>query len=247
MSEEINPGFYHEVSYEQLISSVKAELKIEVSDSDIIFEKWLNEGIRSVDALSIFSKCTAVLPIHDNMAELPCGFFRMIACTLGGNGANCISAIYVDLPFLTSCGCAPIINSTGIFNTQGLYEIQNGRIFFHSDLFTTVSTTNGPQTITTTLPITECTISYFGFNVTEDGLLKAYQDMERGLTAYVCWRYTRQNFREYPQYISEGYRQEWVAQKKWLRSVAFQNDFRNTKRQIAEIVNAMVVDKNFLP
>lgn len=247
MSETIDPGFYHQVSYAQLISSAKAELKIETSDYDIVMDRWINEGIRHIDALNIFSKCTAVLPITDKTAELPCGFFRMIALTLGGNGANCASAVYVDMPFLQSCGCAPVWNSTGTFTTQGLYEIQDGRIYFHSNTFYSTVAVDGSITTTEVVPYTHCTIAYFGFLVDDDGLLKAYQDMERALTAYVCWRYSRQNFKEYPQYIQQSYYQEWCSQKKWLKSIAFQNDFRNTRRQIAEIVNSLVSDKVFLP
>lgn len=228
------------VTNDQIIASAKMQLKIETTDDDIWFSKLVNEGVRHLDCLTIFKKKVKVLSVNNNMAELPCGFFQMIALRTG-SGTNCSNAIYADLPFLYECGCAPgLVN---VQTNQNVYEIQGEHIVFHP---VPVSYDPDTGTFSEGVPITSCTIAYFGLNQ-EDGLFEIFEHYERALTAYVCWKYCQQNFERYPVNLRNEYMAEWQAQKKWVKSVDYFNNFRNTKRQIAEQVNAVLVDKVWLP
>ena len=234
-------GTYATADVNQIISSAKAELKIgDGSEQDIWFGKLLNEGIRHLDSLDIFKKCVTRLDVSNNVAILPCGFFRLLALTIG-DCACYNNAIYVSLPFIQSMGCNAA-SENGITSMLGAFEIQDDKIVFHNDLFFL-----GCNNEMEPEPITSCRIGYLGFNVDENGLLKVYQHMERALTAYICYKYARQNFREYPRDIREDFKQEWIAQKKWVKSISFQNDFRENRRQIAEFTNCLIADKLFLP
>ncbi len=69
--------------------------------------------------------------------------------------------------------------------------------------------------------------------------------MERGISAYICWMYGLQNPDKFNTYQIEKYEQIWKAQKTWIQSIDIQNQFMNTRRQIAQIANAWVVDKTW--
>lgn len=213
------------IDVRQVITSAKMQLRIESADSDAWFENLVHMGMRHVDSLDVFVKQVRQLPIKDGVVCLPKGFRQLIAFRTGVEGA-CSKGIYVDMPFIKNCGCS--INVTDMVQMEGAAEIQNDKLVFHTE------TTD-----------TECTLAYMGLNVDDNGIMLIPDDYERGLTAFVCWKYTQQNFEQYPITVSETYRREWLAQKKWLRSVAVQNDFRNTRRQISEVVKALVSDKIF--
>ncbi len=226
-----------------VLSSVKAEFKIEASDSDIWLFKMINESVRHVDLLTLFQKKTAILDVKNNIACLPCGFYRMIALRFG-QPPFCGTAIYVDIPFANSIGCCGgnVANGTsGIFAFSNSFQIQGSNIVFNQAVNFDINGNFMPD------PITKCYIAYYGFDVDEDGLFNLYADMERAIVAYVCWKYARQNFKEYPTAVRNEYRQEWIAQKKWLKSNAYYNNFMDTRWQIAEQSNAILVDKFFTP
>ncbi len=250
--EGIKSGTYATLTPDAVISSVKTELGIEASNQHIWFRKLINESVRHIDALSIFVKRQCILPVDCGVAILPDGFFRMLAITIGDGCGTCTNAIYVDLPFLRQCGCN--MNENGQSQLGSTFEIQDNKIIFHSPFFnpdnndscTTDDDADSDDDQNNGQPIRECRIAFMGLNVDDKGLMKIYTDMERGITAYVCWKYTRQNFKEYPQYIQEGFKQEWISQKKWLKGLAYQENAREEAQQILEVVNAILVDKAFI-
>lgn len=226
-----------------VITSIKSQLKIEDSSSDIWFTKMVNEGVRALDILTLFKRKIEVLEVRNNIACLPCGFLRMLALRFGAP-PYCGTAIYVDIPFANYCGCNNIESGGdwgGIFAFSNSYQIQGSNIVFNQAQNFSVNGDFIPQ------PITNCTIAYFGFDVDAEGLFNVYADMERALTAYVCWKYAMQNFREYPTAIRAEYRQEFSAQKKWLKGNAVYTDFMNTRWQVAEWSNAILVNKFWQP
>ncbi len=224
------------IPIDAILSSCKAALKIEQSDQDVWFTKLIQESIRHLDALCLFKKQVKTLDVQNNIACLPCGFFKLLALRFGAV-PNCGWAVYADIPFANSLGCD--CNSESIFACSNTFQIQGNKIVFNQRKNFAA---NGDVI---TSPITSCTIAYFGFDTDEDGLFNVYADMERALTAYVCWKYTQQNFREYPQYIQVGYKNEWIAQKKWIKSCAYYNDFWNKRFEINEWSSAILVDKTF--
>jgi len=172
--------------------------------------------------MSLTKKNVCTFKICDGKIKLPCGFSRLLALRLG-SGSECSEAIYADMRFIESCGCG----TDNISSYLEYFEIDNGYIHFHGDVE----------------DISEVTIAYLSFNMDENGMLLGQTDYERGITAYICWKFTQRNFQKYPQYIQRDYYKEWKAQKRWVRSGDFQKSFQDTKAQIREWANALVVQK----
>src|ERR1035437_892624 len=107
----IDQGSVATISLMQCVTSAKLQLKIEVSDDDIFLERLANEAVRHLDALSTFRKHTVLLEVEENRVKLPPGYQSLIGIRMG-TGQNTGTAIYVDMPFLTSIGVSP-----DLFNT----------------------------------------------------------------------------------------------------------------------------------
>jgi len=229
--EKIPQGKYETLSYDAVIASIHDELKTEQSDQDFFIERNLNKAVRRLDCLNIFKKQETNITVSNGVAPLPCGYNKILGLRLNETSnqhQGCVPAIYVDLNFVRGCGCNNIDN---LFPFNSAFEIQDSAIVLHQGFS----------------QIESVKLSYFGLDLNEDGLMKIYVDMEDALVAYVCYKYARQNFREYPRDIREDFKSEWIAQKKWLRSIAFYDNFQETRWQIAEWSNALVVDKVFSP
>jgi hypothetical protein len=218
-------GFFSTTSLDQFVSGAKLQLKIESSDSDIWFIKLANEAIRHLDCYDIFVKKTCSISVINRKAKLPSGFQRLIGLRFGTTNV-CSDLVYVDLPFINDCGCSVI--SLNVIPLNGIFQLQDGFIFFHGD----------------TSSLTDVTIAYFGLNVDDTGLMKAYEDYERAVIGYICWKYALQNFDKYPANVKEDYHREWQAQKKWVKSTSAQNEARRTKAQLTQIMNSIISDKS---
>ena len=231
----INSGTYATITLDSIISAAKMELKIQDSaDYDILFEKWANQaaGTQGLHTLSTTIKKQCSITVNGGKAKLPVGFNQLIAMRYNTNNVsnsslNCTPMLYVDMAFLSNCGCDT--NTPFIQNMQGVFQINNGYIIFYGGV---------PDGVT-------CSLSYFANNVDENGLQIVYERYERALTAYLCYRYMLQNLQEYNQYAMETFRQEWMAQKRMLRSQDARESFNNTKYQMMEVANALVVDKSW--
>lgn len=239
-------GYYATLPLTQCIASAKMQLRIEVSDDDVWFEKLANEAARHMDSLTVFVKRQCQLAIVDGKAKLPNGFYRMLGLRLGG-GFNGASLFYVDTPFLSNCGInngdntlfgTSLINGS-VQNGSGTFQIQNGYIYFATGI-SMIDPVTKQVTYATSV---DC--AFIGLNVDDNGLMIVREDMERGIVAYICYMYMLQNPDKYPAGIWQEHKATWQAQKEWIKSIDVQNDFRQTRRQIAAIANAWVVDKNW--
>ncbi len=237
-------GNYDVISLSAIVASAKIRLKIETTDGDNFLELMANEAIRHLDALSIFTKQICKIQITDNRSELPCGFNKLIGLRVSSptlNGDTCHSLIYANLPFLTECGCDA--DNQWFVSGFGAFEIADGQIWYHSiaSSYQYIDSSGVTQTVYTTP--TEATIAFTGLNVNEQGEMICYARYERAIAAYLCYRYAEQNFNEYPAAIREGFKEEWKAQKKWIKSTDFQDNFRMERPQIAAVVNSLISDK----
>jgi hypothetical protein len=233
----ISSGTYTQISIEQVIASAKMQLKIETTDQDIWFEKIANQGAgpTGLRAISTFTKKQCQLNVVSGKAKLPKGFNQLIALRYNANSdaaqpnsnLNCAPMLYVDMGFLNNCGCNT--NIPFVQNSKGVFQINGGHVIFYGGV---------PDG-------TEVSIAYFGNNVDENGLQMIYERYERALTAFICYFYTLQNANEYNQYVIESYRQEWMAQKRLVRSMDVRESFNNTKYQLMEISNALITDKSW--
>ncbi len=243
-------GDYSHITLSQIVSSAKQRLRIESSDEDIFLERYANEGARHFDSLSTFVKRDCEIEIVNGKGRLPNGFYQMLSLTdCSGNGP-----IYVDMPFLQGCNL-PLQNNW--IDGVGSYQIQDGWIYFTTSndyssnhgVFNpatpppanATNVANGPVSLTTHMRI-----SFVGLNVDNDGMMVVYSDMERGLVAYCVWMYMLDSpAGKYTAQQIQANEQIWINQKAWYKGIQFQNNFRNTRRSVASIANAWLVQKNW--
>lgn len=230
-----------------LVSSIKQQLKITVSDEDIFLMKLVNDGIGSLDALSIMVLKNCDLTVENGMAKLPNGFNKLLSvCTCSelssidsdGNPVttyNWGQLYYVDRPFLTRLGVN--VNDANLsWVDEGTYQIQGNYIVLSN-------IAAGQDEDGNIIPVTKIRLACLCLNVDTNGMFYSYDRYERALTAYGCWKYTLQNFDRYNQYIIQEYKSEWTAQKAYIKSIEQQNQFNNTKRQMAAAMNAWISAK----
>jgi hypothetical protein len=230
----IDSGNLAVVTNDQIVSSAKLQLKIETSDQDIWFMKLANDAVRRLRTTSTIIKRECSLIINNGKAKLPHDYQQLIAIRYNnqaggqdGSTANCAQMVYVDMPFLTNCGCNT--NIPGIQNMRGAFQINGNHILFYGSM---------PDG-------TEAQIAYFATNVDEHGLRTIYERYEDAVVAYICWMWTIQNANEYNQYLIEKWEDIWTAQKRMLRSIDAKDNFNNTKVQMREVANALIHDMNW--
>ncbi len=258
MGTRVKEGDYAHIKMSQVIASCKMRLRLESSDDDIFIERYANEGARHFDSLSTFIKRECEIEVVNGKGRLPNGFYQLLSCS-PCDGSN---FIYVDQPFLRGCG---ISGASSACDGQGIFQIQDGWIYFTAnqnfskDHGITVlgsppisgdpncntnngsSVQNGPVFHTFKLHI-----SFIGMNVDDDGMMVVYADMERGLVAYCVWMYMLDSpAGKYTAQQIQANEMIWNNQATWYRSKEFQNNFRNTRRQVASIANAWVVQKQW--
>lgn len=231
---EIQEGYYNTITLNQVISSVRAQLRIDTSDDDIWIEKLVNEGVRHLDGLSIFVKSFACLTVEDSRAKLPHGYHSLIGIRFKQpdientdgtiiTSQNYFGVTYVDLSFIQSS------TSTNNVAVSSSYQIIGGCIQFNNTI------EDGAK----------IQLAYWGLNVDNDGLFVVYEDYERALTAYACWKYCLQNYDKYPNNLYSTYMLEWKAQKKWIKSNDVRDHFQKNKRAMASTMNAIINAKTW--
>lgn len=251
---KIQDGDYSHITIDQIISSAKMRLRIESGDDDIFIERYANEGARHFDSLNTFIKKDCELEIINGKAKLPNGFYQMLSVSPYNSG----NFLYVDIPFLRNCG-AVIANN--FISSHGLFQIQDGYIYFSVERNfsqnhgTSVLGTSGepypPLNVSNVqngppFETHKIRISYISMNVDKNGMMVVYSDMERGLVAYCVWMYMLDSpAGKYTAQQIQSNEQIWTNQKSWYKSTQFQNNFRNTKRQVASVVNGWITKKDW--
>jgi len=241
-------GTFGTITSDQVISSAKMQLGIEVSDSDLFFDRLVNEGVRHLDSLSIFVHKECQLKVTDYKAKLPNGFHNLIALRVSVNNSY-TNITYVDMPFMQMYGCG--VNGPQIYPYVNTCQIQNGYIVFHGGVIAPSGylTSDGKQIADPGMkvlqPIDYVHIAYWGLNIDKYGYLIIRDDYERALVAYCCWKYCQQNFEKYPNNLCNDYKMEWMAQKKWIKSNDVSEDFRLRKREMASVMNAIIKAKTW--
>ena len=208
---------YNSISEEEIISRIKAELRlVDTSEHDLFLEILIREGLASLNCLTQLQKKQCTLIMEDGKFKLPNDLVSFIALR-----PKCSDDkfIYADLDFLNKCGC----DITGLSGLYGV-QIQKGFIFFNSNL-----------------EIEEADIVYMGLWIDENGKRVVFERYERALTAYACWKFSRSWFENYNQYIMQEYKNEWILQRDKLKAEDVQKDFELNKRQISEIFRAWLV------
>lgn len=224
----IESGKYSIITTDQCIASAKILLKTETTDDDIFFEKLVNDAVKKLNCRENYVKKIIQLRVADNKSKLPNGYKQFLGLWWNNTAINedCDPMIYVDLPFLNSCGCS---TTDGTTNYRGYFEIENGWIHYHIDM----------------TGITEVKFAYWGLNTDENGLMVVMEDYEDAIMYYLCWMYSLQNPNLYPQYMQETFHQNWLAQKNRLKGLSFKYRSESMKLQTMEWANSMLSDKNY--
>ena len=211
------------VPIDSFVASAKIQLKLGDDNSvDIWFEKLANEGIRRLGCLSLIKKNVQIFDIFDNKIKLPKGLINILAVRLGDEG-GCSTAIEVDMDFMKSCGCS----SNKTFVIGNTFEVQNGILWFHKDV----------------TDYTHATIAYTTYDLGTDSLMAAHEDYESAITYFICYHYALQNFEKYPKGIIDEYWGQWISQRRIIINSDFVKSARETKMQLREWLNALIVEK----
>ncbi len=230
-------GKLEQITEEDVISAAKFKLrKTETTNFDDYFSFLIQEGARHLGALSLFKKQQCELEIIDGKTELPKGFYRMIGLRFFRNHPappivdgqpfllthGCLPMLYVDRPFLHSCGCNTVMGGVSPF--IGTFQIIGNFIHYNSSVRET-----------------HVTISYLGFNLNKEGRMIIYADYERALTAYCCYNFALSYSEEFKEATIERWHQEWLAQKNWVKGLDASHDFQQRKAEVQEIFSALLV------
>jgi hypothetical protein len=223
---------YQYITIQEMIAQVKGRLKLtNTTSEDPILRQYLSEGAGEMMTTLDLPQFTATINIDCFVAELPCnfvGFNRGSECdpplvfTVAGRVqqpsviSSCYAAnfnvVYTGGPFLTaspyqgfSCDCGiPIIN------------IQNGKIYFSNNV-----------------DATECTISYMGLNVDENGKILIPKLNARPLTNFAMYQWCLDNGKPWQEY-----QRIWTQGKRHRTGLANLPDPWQ-KAQISRIMNTL--------
>lgn len=187
-----------EVCIDQIVARAKEQLGITDSSQDMYLELQINEGVRQLDSLVTFQMCQVTLPVNDLRAQLPAGFYKLIAAKLFCEDYWLNNMYYVDAPFLNECGCPGITPSIQYINT---FKIIGNNIHL----------------LSSNTDVTHITVAYYGLRLSSDSdhLWYVDEDYERALWNYAAWMYCETNDRPV-----KSYQRIWMAQKRWLRGNA---------------------------
>ena len=156
------------------------------------------------------------------------GFIRLLGARMSDSKGNCFDQPYLDLAFLTDCGCENVASTNSGFNNS--FEIQEGYIVFH---------------VPSDLETDKMRIAYISRTVDEDGLMLMSERHERGIEAYLCYQFTVSFFENYPVNIRQEYQRTWKNQKQHLKGMSQRERFEENKRQIGALLNAWITsDRN---
>ena len=229
-------GTFSTIGLEDVISRAKIQLRLgNTTEYDDFFSICSYEALDSLNALSQLIKKQCPLTFEGSTAELPKDFVRYLALKLeiADSDTNdpinnqllngCQMFLYADTNFLNNCGCD---TNNALDWNRGGFQINDGYIHLNSSS-----------------EVTEATLAYLGVNVDKDGKTKIYERYERGIAAYICYKFTLAWSENYNQYVINEYKQEWMAQRSKLIGQDVAQSFQNDKREIQNIWGSMLVSK----
>jgi hypothetical protein len=229
------------IPIDEIIARAKIQLRVgNTSEHDDYLEIMISEGLRHLDAITLYEKRQCNIDIVDNKAELPKGFqkllgMRFIKTTLETqiiNGVptqvpvpSCSTVFYVDTKFLNDCDCGNLFPFA--LNYSQTAQIVNGIIHFNSG----------------NIESGVLQVAYMGLNTDKNGRILIYEEYERALSAYACYMFTMAYSEEKSIGLADRYYETWKAQKAWIKGGAWKDEFARTKMEISATINALVVDQ----
>lgn len=224
-------GRYTEIGIDQVISRTKMQLRlVNTTEWDDFFEVLIEEALRSLRPLSMYKKQQCEIELVNRQAKLPKGFYQLLGirynmpAITGDENSVCTTALYVDKKFLSDCNCD--VTAGTIYDYYAGFQIVGQYIHWNTDLEDTTMT-----------------LAYYGFNLDENGRIVIYEDYERALMAYACYKYTQSWPDKYPQSLRMEYNAEWVAQRAMLRGEDVAFHFKCDKKEISAAVRALATSQ----
>lgn len=227
------------IEIDQVLAAVKGDLGImneTIYDSSI--ERWINDGVRHVDACDLFVKKNVFVTIDCGKGKLPMGFRGLLGFRFSQNtlitesdgttrtDVSCFEIMYYNYSFFSECGCSPPSGSRSHLQTA---EIIGNVIHFHN------------------LPdgVDQIEMAYIGIPLSNECLFLIPPDYERGLSAYARSKWYEANPEVKGTTLSLQFKRdsqkEWAAQKAWLKEIAAKKNFDNNKYYIKNHFNAWFV------
>ena len=229
------------VSSEQIITRAKIRLRLlDTTVHDATLEKLINEAATyHLDALNsyIISCCELEIDdcykakLPDSAVDLICFSFPYASGCTGccadcmndrnpGFQCSCPTYFIADRNVLTDfCG-----NGASACMMGNVFDVQGGYLTF-------------PSTINQ--PVVK--VWYRGYNVDNDGIAILDEKQERALSAYAAWQFAVAYYKNYFPEQRREWKQEWIAQKRWLRGDANQRDAKLHKTELSSIARAILL------
>lgn len=213
---------YNEITLSDVRERTKMSLRIQnTTEHDDFLDVLIMEGHRQLCTNFNLVKKVCCLEIEDHKARIPKGFSQLIGLRFAGSEGVGFSSWYADKKFITTCECYDLDN---VCSSSDTFVINGQYIFFNSGI-----------------SAEKCLLAYFGLNYNNEGDLIIYEDYERGLTAYACWKFLMSYHTDYPLNLTIEYKKEWVSQKAYLKGFAQVEDFQRNKREIQNIFKSLTV------
>lgn len=225
-------GTAHPISARNVLASAKRRLRITDTTHDDDLLSLIYEGAQHLWNRDTYIKRTECIEIENLMFRLPNGFIRPLALELVSNQDSSTTepnsrVLYFDKNYLKQCDCDDSSTSN------------------YSPIQKTGQIVDGYWVFNTTTTATHAILTYEGRNLDADCLMVIYDYQIRALRSYACANFTRTYDDIYPQAVSESYRQEWMAQRRYLNGEANLREFKNKRTQIKAITSALIYNTNF--
>jgi len=218
----VQSGRYETITVNEVVASAKMQLRLtNTTEFDDFLTLYVNEAVRNLNALSLFTKKQATIEIIDLKSRLPDGFQTLLGLRFSKTTAGDTvfqNMLYIDKKY---------INDPNKLNTsdfQDTFQIQNGFIFYNSDV-----------------DATEATLAYMSLNIDDFGHLIVFADYERALRAYACYKYALAFYEDFKESTTQRYENEWKAQKRYIKGSDVLNDFKNRKYEMSKIFKAFLL------
>lgn len=177
------------------------------NDVDDAIDAFIIQGLNKLKAPSNLVQKECKIALTDQKTgKLPKGFSQLIAlrvpCDLrqvqdnNGLWVNYDYYLYVDLPFIESCGGQ---QEPDMYNYSRAFTIRNGYIYFYQEQ-----------------GVDEVELSCLVANMDSEGFFLIYEKFAIALQFWAAYMYALQNAGEYTQLQIREFKQGWLDQKKMI-------------------------------
>lgn len=229
-------GKFSEITYEQVIASVKLLADLEgTSDYDGFISLMVDEAMRNIKDGSMFEIKTLELELVDGSVEVPCGFMYATGAWYLTSDGKCAPMPYVDKEVVNMCGCA-----NEVFGTGGVTYQLNGSWL----------TINSPSINTDDYESMSLAFNSIRLNANNEPVI--YERHERAVRAYALARVLNKLVRRQKErwraiimkQDAKDYMSEYRAQKKYIVANNLAERFEQDKKSLSRTFNAWITRNN---